>query len=115
MAEKIPGKRRVSLAADKGYDQTEVVKELRGMKITPHIAQKQHSAVDARTTRHEGYHVSQRVRKRVEEVFGWMKTIGLMRKLRHRGLQRVGWMFTFTAAAYNLVRARNLSALPTPS
>jgi len=115
MAEKIPGKQRVSLAADKGYDQTEVVKELRGMKITPHIAQKQHSAVDARTTRHEGYHVSQRVRKRVEEVFGWMKTIGLMRKLRHRGLQRVGWMFTFTAAAYNLVRARNLSALPTPS
>jgi transposase len=115
MAEQIPGTRRVSLAADKGYDQSEVVKELRGMRITPHVAQKQRSAVDARTTRHGSYHVSQRVRKRVEEVFGWMKTIGLMRKLRHRGLQRVGWMFTFTAAAYNLVRARNLSALPRPS
>ena len=66
------------------------------------------SAIDQRTTWHEGYYISQRKRKRVEEIFGWMKTIGLMRKLRHRGLERVGWIFTFTAAAYNLVRIRNL-------
>lgn len=114
MAEQIPGTQRVSLGGDKGYDQADVVKELRGMRVTPHIAQKQQSAVDDRTTRHVGYQTSQRVRKRVEEVFGWMKTIGLLRKLRHRGLDRVGWMFTFTAAAYNLVRARNLNALPAP-
>jgi transposase len=115
MAEQIPGTRRVSLGADKGYDQADMVQELRGMRVTPHIAQKERSAVDGRTTRHVGYQTSQRVRKRVEEVFGWMKTIGLLRKLRHRGLERVGWMFTFTAAAYNLVRARNLSALPAPT
>ena len=87
------------------------VSELRGMEITPHIAQNdtnRRSAVDERTTRHAGYQLSQRHRKRIEEVFGWMKTIGLLRKLRHRGLERVGWMFTFTAAAYNLVRIRNL-------
>ena len=115
MAEQIPGTHRASLGADKGYDQADVVQELRGMKVTPHVAQKQRSAVDSRTTRHVGYQTSQRVRKRVEEVFGWMKTIGLLRKLRHRGLDRVGWMFTFTAAAYNLVRVRNLSALPSPT
>jgi transposase len=115
MAEKIAGTHRVSVGGDRGYDQREFVKELRRMKITPHVAQKQHSAVDGRTTQHAGYQISQRVRKRVEEVFGWMKTIGLLRKLRHRGLDRVGWMFTFTAAAYNLVRARNLSASPVPA
>ena len=70
---------------------------------------KKHSAIDGRTTRHAGYAVSQQKRKRVEEIFGWMKTVGGMRKLRHRGLQLVAWMFTFTAAAYNLVRIRNLS------
>jgi hypothetical protein len=64
--------------------------------------------VDERTTRHTGYQLSQKKRKRIEEVSGWMKSIGLLRKLRHRGLDRVGWMFTFTAAAYNLVRIRNL-------
>jgi len=115
MAEQIAGTRRASLGADRGYDQAEVVEELRGIQVTPHIAQKKHSALDRRTTRHPGYAISQRVRKRVEEVFGWMKTIGLLRKLRHRGLDRVGWMFTFTAAAYNLVRARNLSALSRPT
>ena len=115
MAEKIPGTQRVSVGADKGYDQADVVEELRRMQSTPHVAQKQRSAVDSRTTRHAGYQTSQRVRKRVEEVFGWMKTIGLLRKLRHRGLERVGWMFTFTAAAYNLVRARNLNAVPSPT
>jgi len=115
MAEQIPGSQQVSLGADKGYDQAEVVRELRRMKVTPHVAQKQRSGLDGRTTRHESYRISQKARKRIEEVFGWMKTIGLMRKLRHRGLQRVGWMFTFTAAAYNLVRARNLSALSAPA
>jgi hypothetical protein len=107
----LPGTRRVTLGADKGYDARDFIAELRHMEITPHIAQNdtnRHSAVDERATRHSGYQVSQKKRKRIEEVFGWMKSIGLLRKLRHRGLERVGWMFTFTAAAYNLVRMRNL-------
>jgi hypothetical protein len=81
------------------------------MKVTPHVAQNdtnRRSAIDERTTRHEGYAVSQRKRKRVEEVFGWMKTVALQRKTRFPGLERVGWIFTFAAAAYNLVRMRNL-------
>src|SRR5437588_1410366 len=98
-----------TLGGDKGYDAAELVADLRDLRITPHVAQKKHSAIDGRTTRHAGYGVSQQKRKRVEEIFGWMKTIGGMRKLRHRGLQLVGWMFTFAAAAYNLVRIRNLS------
>jgi transposase len=111
MAESLPGTHRITLGADKGYDTHDFIAELRHMEITPHIAQnnsKRRSAVDERTTRHVGYQVSQKKRKRVEEVFGWMKSIGLLRKLRHRGRERVGWMFTFTAAAYNLVRMRNL-------
>lgn len=111
MAEALPGIHRVTLGADKGYDSHDFVAELRHMEITPHIAQNdtnRHSAVDERTTRHAGYQLSQKKRKRIEEVFGWMKSIGLLRKLRHRGVERVGWMFTFTAAAYNLVRIRNL-------
>jgi hypothetical protein len=82
------------------------------MNVTPHVAQNnkgRKSAIDGRTTRHPGYIISQRKRKRVEEIFGWMKTVGGMRKLRHRGLQLVGWMFTLAAAAYNLVRIRNLA------
>jgi IS5 family transposase len=111
MAENIPGSHRATLGADKGYDVRDFVSELPQMEITPHIAQNdtnRHSAVDERTTRHAGYRRSQKNRKRIEEVFGWMKTIGLLRKLRHRRLERVGWIFTFTAAAYNLVRIRNL-------
>jgi transposase len=111
MAESLAGTRRVTLGGDKGYDVHDFVAELRHMEITPHVAQNdinRHSAVDERTTRHAGYQLSQKARKRIEEVFGWMKSIGLLRKLRHRGLERVGWMFTFTAAAYNLVRIRNL-------
>jgi transposase len=118
MAEALPGTHRVTLGADKGYDAHDCIAELRHMEITPHIAQNDTnrcSAVDERTTRHAGYRVSQKKRKRIEEVFGWMKTIGLLRKLRHRGLERVGWMFTFTAAAYNLVRIRNLlRSIPRP-
>ena len=111
MAEDIPGNGRVTLGADKGYDVHDFVGELRHMNITPHVAQNEtnrRSAIDQRTTHHYGYRVSQRKRKRIEEVFGWMKTVGLLRKLRHRGLEQVGWVFTFTAAAYNLVRIRNL-------
>jgi IS5 family transposase len=111
MIEELPGSGRVTLAADKGYDTREFVATLRGFAVTPHVAQNQSgraSAIDRRTTRHPGYAVSQRARKRVEEIFGWMKTVGLMRKTRHKGLSRVGWTFTLTAAAYNLVRIRNL-------
>src|SRR5271169_5878744 len=111
MAEALPGTNRVTLGADKGYDAHDFIAELRHMQITPHVAQNdtnRRSAVDERTTRHGGYQLSQKKRKRIEEVFGWMKSVGLLRKLRHRGLERVGWMFTFAAAAYNLVRIRNL-------
>ena len=112
MIEAIPGDQRVTVAGDKGYDTKEFVAETRNMNATPHVAQNnkgRRSAIDGRTTRHPGYAVSQQKRKRVEEIFGWMKTVGGMRKLRHRGLHLVGWMFTLTAAAYNLVRIRNLS------
>ncbi len=113
MVEEIPGWGRVTLGADKGYDRPEFVQELREHQVTPHIACKSNSVIDARTTRHPGYAVSQRKRKRVEEIFGWLKTIAGLRKTRHRGLARVGWMFTFALAAYNLVRMRNL--LPAPA
>lgn len=105
--------RRVTLAGDRGYDAKGFVEGLRGLQVTPHVAQNtsnRRSAIDGRTTRHNGYAVSQRKRKRVEEVFGWLKTIALQRKTRFRGPDRVGWMFTFAAAAYNLVRMRNLMA-----
>jgi transposase len=105
--------RHGTLGADKAYDVREFVTQVRASKLTPHVAQNdrnRRSAIDARTTRHDGYTISQRKRKRVEEVFGWLKTIGLMRKTRHRGTERTGWMFTFAAAAYNLIRIRNLIA-----
>lgn len=102
---------RVTLGGDKGYDYPGFVAALRRMEVTPHVAQNmthRRSAIDARTTRHPGYVISQRTRKRVEEAFGWMKTIGLVRKLRHRGGPKVDWIFRFAAAAYNLIRIRNL-------
>jgi transposase len=105
------GKRRVTLGGDKNYDTQDLVKQLRQQRVTPHVAQNntnRSSALDGRTTRHAGYAVSQRKRKRVEEIFGWMKTIGLMRKVRHRGRELVKWMFTYTAAAYNLMRMGKL-------
>jgi len=108
-----PASKRVTLGGDKGYDTRVFVEATRELKVTPHVAQNNNhrrSAIDDRTTRHDGYAVSQRKRKRVEEVFGWMKTVALQRKTRFRGLARVGWMFTFAAAAYNLVRMRNLQA-----
>jgi transposase len=112
MIEKIPGDQPVTVGADKGYDTKDFVAETRNMNATPHVAQHnkgRKSAIDGRTTRHAGYAISQQRRKRVEEIFGWMKTVGGMRKLRHRGLQLVGWMFTLAAAAYNIVRIRNLA------
>lgn len=105
------GRHRITVAADKGYDVRDFVAELRHMTVTPHIAQhatRRRSAVDGRTTRHPGYAISQRKRKLVEQGFGWMKTIAGLRKLRHRGGALVGWIFTFAAAAYNLVRLRRL-------
>ena len=114
MIEQMADGQPVTVGADKAYDTRDFVRDLRELKVTPHVAQNtknRSSAIDGRTTRHPGYAVSQRKRKRVEEIFGWIKTVGLMRKTRHRGLARVGWMFTFTAAAYNLVRIRNLGAV----
>ena len=111
MAGEIPGRGRVTLAADKGYDTRDCIRKLRDRNITPHVAQNdtnRRSAIDRRTTRHPGYTVSQKKRKLVEQMFGWAKTVGLMGKTRHRGTQRVDWMFIFTAAAFNLVRMRNL-------
>jgi transposase len=114
MLEQIPGTKRVTLAGDKGYDTKDFVSECRNMKVTPHVAQNDQrpggSAIDARTARHAGYRISQLKRKRIEESFGWLKTIALMRKVRHRGIFKVGWVFTFAAAAYNLVRMRNLGS-----
>jgi transposase len=104
-------KERITVGGDKAFDTRDLVASLREIDVTPHVAQNtknRSSAIDARTTRHAGYEVSQRRRKRIEEVFGWMKTVGLLRKTRHRGRRRVGWMLTFTAAVYNLVRIRNL-------
>jgi transposase len=110
-----PLRNRATLGGDRGYDTRSFVAALREINVTPHVAQNntaRRSAIDGRTTRHEGYQKSQRKRKRVEEVFGWMKTVALQRKTRFRGVERVGWMFTFAAAAYNLIRMRNLTVRP---
>src|SRR5713101_36335 len=112
LIEQRPQKTRMTLGADKAYDTKDFVADLRDRQVTPHVAQSnkhRRSAIDARTTRHPGYQVSQRKRKRVEEIFGWLKTVGLLRKTRHRGLKLVGWIFKFATAAYNLVRIRNLA------
>ena len=114
MLEQIAGKKPVSVGGDKGFDTRDFVKECRHMRVVPHVAQnlarRGGSAIDGRTTRHAGYALSQRKRKRIEECFGWLKTIALMRKVRHRGVCKVHWIFTFACAAYNLVRMRNLAA-----
>jgi hypothetical protein len=113
MAEAVPQGKRVTLGGDKNYDTREFVRELRGMNITPHVAQNttnRRSAIDERTTRHAGYEVSQRKRKRVEQSFGWIKIVGMLKKVKLRGIDKVGWLFTFTGAAYNLCRLRNLIA-----
>jgi IS5 family transposase len=97
-----------TLGGDKNFDAHALVQALRVLLITPHVAQKTHSAIDGRTTRHAGYAVSQQKRKLVEQVFGWMKTVGGLRKLRHRGGMLIDWIVTFAAAAYNLIRMRTL-------
>jgi len=107
------GRGRMSVAADKGYDTADFVAGVRELRVTPHVARKKRgSAIDGRTTRHEGYAISLRRRKRIEEGYGWMKDVGGLRKLRHRGTAKVAALFTFTCAAYNLVRLRSLLAEP---
>jgi IS5 family transposase len=99
----------VTVGGDKGYDARGFIETLRHLEATPHAALKKKSrSLDRRTTRHAGYDISQRARKRIEEVFGWMKTVAGLRKLRHRGGARANWQFLFAAAAYNLVRMRTL-------
>jgi len=107
----VAGRKRVTVGADKGYDTRGFVEQVRGLQVTPHVAQNvsgRRSAIDGRTVRHEGYRASQRVRKRVEEIFGWLKSVGNLWQVHQRGVERVGWTFTFAAAVYNLVRIRNL-------
>jgi len=116
MLEQVPGDERITVGGDKGFDTAEFVEQCRHMNVTPHVAQNTFrpggSAIDARTTRHAGYDISQKRRKRIEECFGWLKDIALLRKLKHRGLFKVAWIFTFGAAAYNLVRMRKLIPIP---
>jgi transposase len=113
----LPDGGRITVGGDKNYDTRDFVRSTREMRVTPHVAQypetdRRGSAIDERTTRHAGYEMSQRKRKLVEQAFGWMKTIGPLRKLHHRGDRLVNWNFTFAAAAYNLVRLRTLLAEP---
>ena len=111
MMKRLPRGRRSTLAGDKGYDTRAHVRDLRELGVTPHVAQNdkgRRSAIDDRTTTHVGYEISQRKRKAVEQVFGWGKAVGPLRKTKYRGRDRVGWSFTFTQAAYNLVRMRTL-------
>lgn len=104
MLGKVPGKRRITVGGDKNYDTKDFVRSCRSMTVTPHVARRETSIVDARTTRHPGYQVSQRIRKRVEEIFGWDKTVAGGRKLRYKGIERNGIWWELTAAAYNLLR-----------
>jgi hypothetical protein len=103
----------LTLGADKGYDAADFVEELRTLNVRPHVAQNtsgRRSAIDRRTTRHPGYAKSQRIRKRIEEAFGWIKTVAGLRQTKFRGRAKVAWVFTFAVAAYNLVRAPALLA-----
>lgn len=119
MLEQIGGKQQITVGGDKNYDTKDFVAACRNLHVTPHVSQNDRrrggSAIDGRTTRHAGYAISQRKRKRIEECFGWLKTIALLRKLRHCGILKVGWIFTFAAAAYNLVRLRNLDQVAIPA
>jgi transposase len=116
MLEQVTGDGRITVGGDKGFDTADFVEQCHHINVTPHVAQNTAgpggSAIDARTTRHPGYGISQKRRKRIEECFGWLKDIALLRKLKHRGLIKVAWIFTFAAAAYNLVRMRKLIPLP---
>jgi transposase len=117
MLGELPQGRRITIGGDTNFDTRDFVRSSRAMGITPHVTQfpdtpRRSSAIDRRTTRHPGYEISQRKRKLVEQAFGWMKTVGVLRKLHHRGGPLVDWIFTFHAAAYNLVRLRRLLAQP---
>jgi transposase len=109
MLEGVHGSRRVTLGADKGYDTQDFITMCRHMNVTPHVARRKTSKLDGRTTRHTGYQTSQRIRKRVEEIFGWVKTVGGGRKLRYRGMERNRLWWELTAAAYNLLRMAKLA------
>ena len=109
MLEGVHGSRRVTLGADKGYDTQDFITMCRHMNVTPHVARRKTSKLDGRTTRHSGYQTSQRIRKRVEEIFGWVKTVGGGRKLRYRGMERNRLWWELTAAAYNLLRMAKLA------
>ena len=113
MAEGVATGRRVTIAGDKGYDRRDFVDGLRELGATPHIAtRKTSSALDGRTTRHASYEISQKKRKLIEKIFGWVKTVGGLRQTRHRGKERVGWTFQLALAAHNLIRIRNLTWEP---
>jgi transposase len=118
MVRKNAGPRRLTVGGDKNFDTRDFVRKLRKINVTPHVAQNEKrrggSAIDERTTRHEGYAVSQRKRKRIEQSFGWMKIIGMLKKVKLRGLEKVRWLFTFVGAAYNLYRIGRLQAQATP-
>jgi IS5 family transposase len=113
-----PRKRRISIAADRNYDTRGFVAAMRELNVTPHVTQNitkkgRRSSIDGRTTRHSSYAASQKFRKRIEEVFGWLKTVGLFRKTRYRGIKKIDWHFTLAVTAYNLVRMRNLGICAT--
>ena len=111
MVTDVPGRHRITVGGDKNFDTAGFVAGLQELNATPHVAQNtsnRRSAIDRRTTRHPGYTVSQRIRKRIEEGFGWIKEVALQRRTRHRGKERVGWQFTLAAAAYNLIRLPKL-------
>ena len=113
MLEQVPGARRITVGADKNYDTDDFVTECRDMNVTPHVARRQWTHLDQRTVRHPGYQVSQRVRKRVEEIFGWIKTVGGGRKLRYIGVERNQLWAELTVSAYNLVRMAKLAMTET--
>lgn len=113
-----PRTRRITVAADRNYDTVGFVSAMRELKVTPHVTQNttkkgRRSSIDGRTTRHSSYAASQKFRKRIEEVFGWLKTVGLFRKTRYRGVSKINWHFTLAITAYNLVRMRNLGVCVT--
>ncbi len=111
MLQRVPGTGRATVGGSKGFDTTGFVRECRNMRVTPHVAQnltRRSSAIDGRTTQQAGYGITREKRKRIEECFGWLKAIALLRKVRDRGTLNVDWMFTFAYAAHNLVRMRNL-------
>jgi len=116
MLNEVPGRHRITVGADKAYDTAGFVAEMRVMKVTPHVARNSNahrgSNIDARTTRHAGYDISQVIRKRIEEANGWIKTVAGMARTLHRGTDRVDWMFQLRATAYDLVRLPKLLATP---